>query len=256
MKKILFMLIAIMLVFSGLGVGALKDFEQNTQLNGGYDMVIIAPLKFKLPAQSLIKHKNNDGVQTTFKSTKSIYNEYNGRDEAEDIKLFIKDAIEELHVKYVLLLGGRSVFYPKWNVPVRYVELDDGTQRYTRFFSDLYYADIYKDGGTNFEDWDSNGDDIFAEWGKDQMDLHPDVYVGRLPCRTFIDARIVTKKIIEYENSAYGQQWFNKFVLIGGDTFPDYPGYEGEETCDFVAGYMDDFEKNKTVYIYWKSNGT
>jgi len=245
MKKILFMFIAIMLVFSGLGVGALKDFEQNTQLNGGYDMVIIAPLKFKLPAQSLIKHKNNHGVQTTFKSTKSIYNEYNGRDEAEDIKLFIKDAIEELHVKYVLLLGGRSVFYPKWNVPVRYVELDDGTQRYTRFFSDLYYADIYKDGGTNFEDWDSNGDDIFAEWGKDQLDLHPDVYVGRLPCRTFIDARIVTKKIIDYENSAYGQQWFNKFVLIGGDTFPDYPGYEGEETCDFVAGYMDDFEKIK-----------
>jgi hypothetical protein len=122
--------------------------------------------------------------------------------------------------------------------------LDDGTQRYTTFFSDLYYADIYKNRN-EFEDWDSNGDDIFAEWGKDQMDLHPELYVGRLPCRSFFEAWTVVNKIIKYENTAHQQESFNRLVLVGGDTFIDNPGYEGEETCDFAAEYMDDFEKIK-----------
>jgi hypothetical protein len=195
-----------------------------------------------MPVQKLVNHKNEHNVPTIFKSTQSIYREFNGRDNAESIKLFIKDAIENWNVHYVLLIGGRSNFFPKWNIPVRYVLLDDDTDRYSTFFSDLYYSDIYKDGG-EFEDWDSNGDDIIAEWGKDQLDLTPDVCVGRLPCRNMIEARVVVNKIIDYENNAYGQEWFNKLVLIGGDTFTQSPGYEGEETCEYAAGFMDGFEK-------------
>jgi len=242
MKKILPLVIVGILIFSGLGVTAIKDTKQILQTNDQFDMVIIAPIKFYIPVQKLISHKNSHNIQTVYKSTQSIFREYNGRDKAEEIKLFIKDAIEDWGIKYVLLMGGRSLRYPGWYIPVRYVNLDDGTQRYTTFISDLYYADIYKNGD-QFEDWDSNGDGIFAEWGKDQLDLYPDVYLGRLPCRNFFEARIIVKKIINYENTAYGKNWFNKLVLVAGDTFPESPGYEGEETCDFAAGYMDDFEK-------------
>jgi hypothetical protein len=242
MKKILPLLIIGILILSGIGVTALKDTKQILQTNDQYDMVIIAPKIFNNLVQKLISHKNSHGLQTIYKSTQSIYREYNGRDKAEEIKLFIKDALENWGIKYVLLIGGRSLVYPSWHIPVRYVNLDDATDRYTTFISDLYYADIYKNGG-QFEDWDSNGDGIFAEWGKDQLDLHPDVYIGRLPCRNYLEAKIVVQKIINYENTAYGKSWFNKLVLIAGDTFTQSSGYEGEETCDFAAEYMDDFEK-------------
>lgn len=244
MKKILLYFIIGMLVLSGLNVSAINELDQTPQPNDEYDMVVIAPIEFKIPVQRLIKHKNSHNVQTFYKSTQNIYKNYNGRDKAEKIKLFIKDAIEELNISYVLLIGGRSYLYPKWHIPVRYVLLDDGTQRYTTFFSDLYYADIYKNRN-EFEDWDSNGNDVFAEWGKDQMDLHPEVSVGRLPCRSIFEAWTVVQKIIKYENTAHEQNCFNNLVLVGGDTFIEYPGYEGEETCDFAAGYMDDFEKIK-----------
>ena len=241
MKKVILIFVAGILILNGLGVSAIGEFEFFSKKNDQYDMVIIAPINFYLPVQKLINHKDSHNIQTIFKSTQSIYKQYNGRDKAESIKLFIKDAIEEWHVTYVLLMGGRSNLYPRWHVPVRYVLLDDNTNRYSTFFSDYYYADIYKNGD-EFDDWDSNEDDIIAEWGKDKLDLHPDVCVGRLPCRNILDARVVVQKIIDYENKAYGQEWFNKLVLVGGDTFNQSSGYEGEETCDYAAGFMDDFE--------------
>jgi hypothetical protein len=241
MRKILLIFLVGILVLSGLGAGAINESNQK---DDQYDMVIIAPNQFYNSVQKLIAHKNSHDVQTVFKSTQSIYKEYDGRDDAESIKLFIKDSIENWGVTYVLLMGGRSNVYPKWHIPIRYVQLDDDTGRYTKLFSDHYYSDIYKNGG-EFEDWDSNGNGVFAEWGLDQMDLHPDVCVGRLPCRNFLEAKTVVKKIIDYENMAYGQEWFNNLVLVGGDTFNQTPGYEGEETCDYAAEFMDGFEKIK-----------
>lgn len=244
MKKILPIVVIGILIISGIGAADFTEtklFLQSASADE-YDMIIIAPKIFSKYVQKLIDHKNSHDIESVFMSTQNIYNEYNGRDKAEEIKLFIKDAIENWGVSYVLLMGGMKGQTLKWHIPVRYVLLDDGTKRYTTFFSDLYYADIYKNGN-EFEDWDSNGDNIIAEWGKDQLNLHPDVYLGRLPCRNFIEAKLVVDKIIEYENTVFGQNWFNNLVLIGGDTFPDYPGYEGEETCEFAAKYMNNFTK-------------
>ncbi|KAA0001225.1 MAG: peptidase C25, partial [Thermoplasmata archaeon] len=120
--------------------------------------------------------------------------------------------------------------------------------------SDLYFADIYKYEGNNitFDDWDSNGNGIYAEWwmyGKDILDMYPDVYVGRLPCRNKFEVDIMVKKIITYETTTYGQQWFKKFVGIGGDTFAmeSDPYYEGELGVSVAAGYLEDigFETTK-----------
>jgi hypothetical protein len=244
MKKIFPIIVIGVLIISGIGAAEFTEskFITKSASFDEYDMVIIAPKSFSKSAQKLINHKNSHNIQSIFKSTQNIYNEYTGRDKAEEIKLFIKDAVEDWGVSYVLLLGGMKGQTLNWHIPVRYVLLDDGTKRYTTFFSDLYYADIYKNGN-EFEDWDSNGDNIFAEWGKDQLNLHPDVYLGRLPCRNFIEAKIVVDKIIEYENTAFEKNWFNNLVLIGGDTFPNFPGYEGEETCEFAAKYMENFTK-------------
>jgi hypothetical protein len=157
-----------------------------------YDLLIITPRKFKLALNPLVKHKKDMGVKTIVKTVELINLQYlfQGRDKAERVKLSIKDAEEDFGIKYVLLVGGlKSNFYANdheshslgslwWYLPTRYTHLDEG------FISDLYYSDLYKynesSGQNDFEDWDSNGNGVFAEYRED-MDLYPDVYYGRLP---------------------------------------------------------------------------
>lgn len=209
-----------------------------------YDMVIIAPSVFSKELQRLMDHKNSVGVSTILKTTEEIYSEYNGRDKAEKIKYFIKDAIEKWNIKYVLLVGGlNSPIWAKprdnanigekdWYVPVRYTNLYDNPKyplaesiHDPGIISDLYYADVYKEGGA-FEDWDPNHDGIFAAWNKPGvendtgLDLYPDVAVGRIACRNIKEVRTVVDKIINYENNC-NPSWFKKMIVVSGDGFLD-----------------------------------
>jgi len=254
MRKITIFFILEILLLSGIGVSAFSITKTNTLSISvdEYDMVIIAPNKFSASIQPLIAHKNNHGVKTFLKTTEDIYSEYTGRDDAEEIKFFIKDAIESNNIKYVLLIGGRQGQGFKWYVPYRFSNVDDGVT-HKQFLSDLYFADIYKENG-DFEDWDSNGNGIFAEWysndifASDVMDLKPEVAIGRLPCRYENEVVSIVEKIIEYENNAYGKTWFNRALLVGGDTNPgagDPFPFEGEADCNYIEQYFDGFDVTK-----------
>ena len=243
MKKIMIYLTIGMLFLGGIGVSAfsLNKISISSSNVAEYDMVIIAPNTFSTNIEPLINHKNSHGINTFLESTEAIYTEYTGRDNAEKVKFFIKDAIEQYGISYVLFIGGMKLLSFDWFVPVRYSNLDDDSGHKV-FLTDLYFADIYKENG-EFDDWDSNGNGVFAEWGLkgDKLDLKPDVAIGRLACRTADEVKTVVEKIITYENTTYGKSWFNQMVVVGGDTFPDYTGYEGEATCDVASNYMNDF---------------
>ncbi len=215
--------------------------------NEAYDLLIITDSKFTSNLQPLVDHKEAMGVSTIVETVDNIYANYDGRDEPEDIKLFIKDAIEDWGIKYVLLAGGRKGQSLNWYIPTRQTHNDDGWE--PGYASDLYYADIYKveENETLFEDWDSNENDIFAEWGglgqRDTMDYIPDVYVGRLPFRYSFQANIIVDKIITYETSA-DDSWFNNAYVISGDTFPPSRGgsigwFEGEMETDITANHLE-----------------
>ena len=77
-----------------------------TVFSDQYDLVIISPSEFSNELQPLINHKISMGVNTILKTTEEIYSEYSGRDNAEKIKYFIKDAIETWGIDYVLLVGS------------------------------------------------------------------------------------------------------------------------------------------------------
>ncbi len=223
-----------------------------------YDLVIIGPSKFSKEINQLVNHKNTFGVNSIFKSTEDIYKEYSGLDKAEQIKYFIKDAIETWGVKYVLLFGGlKSWIYSKpkdninvgesgWYVPVRYSNLKwDGNPNYNfssgepGYLTDLYYADIYREGGI-FDNWDSNGNEIFAEWAgeiNDDLDLYPDIAFGRLACRNIKEARDVVNKIINYEKQKADPNWFNRIIAISGDGFLDQEDWNIQwDTSDLPDG--------------------
>jgi len=184
------------------------------------------------------------------KTVENIVSSYSGRDDAEKVKYAIKDAIEQYGIKYVLLFGGRKPgVKERWYVPVRYSHLDDNSNWEASYLSDLYFADVYKyeDGQPVFEDWDSNGNGIFAEWrmaGKDYLDLYPDVYVGRLACRNKAEVKIMIDKIITYEDFPFNE--FYKFILVAGDSYNDSHGYiEGELATWEAYKQLEGFEAVK-----------
>jgi len=192
-----------------------------------YDLLIIAPSRFTKYLDPLVNHKNDHGISTTLVTLAKIYDEeFWGRDKAEKIKYFIKDAIESWGIKYVLLVGGIKAQTTIWDLPVRYshvIPLTEQEYPEQSFISDLYYADIYNDEG-KFSSWDSNDDNFFAEWSetyKEEMDIYPDVYLGRLPCRTPSEVKIMVNKIIDYEKDKCDNEWFKNLVLVAGDSYID-----------------------------------
>jgi hypothetical protein len=212
-----------------------------------YDFLIVCPSEFSDELQPLVEHKNNVmNVKTMLANLEDIPSV--GRDKAEDLKYYIKDAIENFGIKFVLLVGDAN------RIPVRYVYVNDDVE--TCFVSDLYFADIYDENG-NFSSWDTNDNNFFGEFNHngntDDLDLYPDVYIGRLSCVNEKEVTSVVDKIISYEvERAYTKDWFNRIILCGGDTAPgDENGVdEGEYANQAILKVMDGFEDVKI----WASN--
>jgi len=214
-----------------------------------YDLIIITPNEFIQNLEKLFTHKNNNGINTKLVSLAEIYDGYVGRDHPEKIKYFIKYAIEEWGIQYVLLVGDVQKL-PIRNTYASWWEPD--------ILSDLYYSDIY-DSEFQFCSWDENGNNRFGEvnddgYDLDGVDLFADAHIGRIACTNEEELETVIDKIIIYENTAYGSSWFKETILAGGDTFPpfydaDRDVFEGEITNEYVAQALPEFQHN----LLWSS---
>ena len=226
--------------------------------NNKFDLLIISPKEYSKNLQPLVNHKEKQNIKTILTTVEEIYEESKGRDEAEKIKYYIKSSIEDSGIKSVLLVGGKDGQSSKWTVPARYshVIIREGTQEKIEpnFLSDLYFADIYDSKG-NFCSWDSNNNGIYGEYdGRviDEMDLYPDVQLGRLPCQNKMQVRIIVDKIINYETNQKGD-WFNNLILVSGDHWPDKNNIaEGVLIMDKAKEIMSDFSP---VEIYASEEG-
>ncbi len=255
-RRVLCVLIIVLLIFNGVNLSVSShEIRNDEQIKNDdlFDMVIVLPDSFVSSVQPLLDHKNLVGIRTFLKTTEEIYNEYSGVDNQEQIKYFIKDAIERFEVNYVFLLGDINL------VPIRTTAVSwnyFGTEVVSDVLTDLYYADIY-DAQQSFSIWDTNQDGRYSEVRMimdetnnynetieiiDEIEGKPDVIVGRLPCATVRDVQKVVNKIITYETTTYGSDWFNRLILLGGDTFPNVGGInEGEVVTDYISSVMSEF---------------
>jgi hypothetical protein len=218
-----------------------------------YDMVVIAPKKFQSTLQPLMDFKNTKGVVTMFKSMEDILKEYTGYDQPEKVKKFIQYAYDNWNITYVLLAGGLknhifakdkdtiSAGWKAWWVPVRYVSIPE--QDDEGCLCDLYYGCLYNGTG-GFDNWDSNGDGVYAAWGlsgvsKDKFDMNPEVYVSRLPVANTWELKRIVDKILTYESTGpAAKPWYKNFVGISGKSFYTYEGKpDGEYLVDLAYNY-------------------
>ncbi len=172
------------------------DVDKNTpNLNlqePEYDHVIITTPSFSSGFEKLRDWNTKKGIKDTIVYVNDIYSEYSGDDNQEKIRNFIKDAVDNWGVAWVLL-GGDPTFVPTRTA----FAMESGAGYYPDEDSlkcDLYYSDL---DGT----WDANDNGIYGEVA-DNVDMYPDVFVGRSPARSASEAQKFSEKVIAYETQA------------------------------------------------------
>ena len=221
--------------------------EKTVNFPNEYDFLIITPSEFKSAIQPLADYKNEKNVKTIITTLDEIPDV--GADKQESIKYYIKDAIENWGITYLLLIGAgleeNEVF------PVRYAYIPSGNYE-DSFPSDLYYADIYNSRG-GFSSWDADGDGKYAEIkGSDmsEVDMYPDVYMARIPANTPNELSLIVDKILNYYKH---NKMLNTIVQVGGDTFPGDP--EGINEGEFANSVVLNNLPGYTSTRLWASEG-
>jgi hypothetical protein len=212
-----------------------------------YDLLIVAPARFAAALQPLVDHKNATGIATTVLTLGDASRRYEGQDLPEKIKRAIAYYERHHFVRYVMLVGDSDIF------PVRYTlkcEGEDSHYLHTYRSGDLYYADLYEEDGAWFEDWDGNRDGQYGEQGcdvqdanVDNLDMRPDVAVGRVPVSTEAELVTYVDKVLRYERQAAGATWTERAVFITGD----YSGSK-DYANDAVVPLTEDFRLIKLYH--------
>jgi hypothetical protein len=194
--------------------------------NVGY--VIIIPSEFSGAVESFAEWKEQLGFSVQITELEQIYGQFGGRDEAEKVRNFINESYFTNGTQYYFLVGDCDVCPARevWDPVNVGMGCDNGTEP-----SDLYYECL--DG-----DWDANGNSVFGELD-DNVDLYPEVKVGRIPVNTTEDAERVLAMIRKTEESPESGEWIKNFLLIAPSAFTQGDGaaaLEEEIYQKFLAG--------------------
>jgi|GEM_PF-2370469 len=167
-----------------------------TGYTGNAEYIIITDPSFVDAFQPLAWWKTKKGIPTKIVTTDSIYSNFTGYDNAEKIRNFIK-AARDSGAMYILL-GGQCDYENGQEYVARRNAycMSAGAGYYNdedTIITDLYFADL---DGT----WDGNGNHTYGETG-DNVDMYPDVYVGRAPVRNVYQVQNFVNKILQYEKN-------------------------------------------------------
>ncbi len=133
--------------------------------------------------------KTLKGARTLLVTVEYIEQNYTGVDPADRIRNFIIDAWQTGGAHWVLLGGDTNVVPDRWAWAMDCeagMMPDENDIR-----ADLYYADL---DGT----WDANVNGIYGEVD-DEVDLYPEVLVGRAPVENVAEAEAFVAKLLAYE---------------------------------------------------------
>ena len=190
--------------------------NQDLHADKDYDMVIIIPTSQKLlkQAQRLAKHHaDHDGLNVRIVPADELYNEFSsGTPDVSAYKRYMKmlyDKSDNLHMPKSLLLFGDCTFDNRMlTSDLASASLDDYLLCYEseNSFSlvDCYVSD-------DFLTYLDDGEDIST------FACLPDIGVGRFPCTTDEEAKILVDKTINYALNANAGPWQNTIMFLGDD---------------------------------------
>ncbi len=133
-------------------------------------------------------------------------------DRADRIRNWLKQNYESLDLGYVFLMGNPDpAGHFRNSIPMKYCGMHEDPQMgKIQAPTDFYYADLT---GT----WDTNDDGTTCEFGVDEVDFAPELYVGRLPIYSdgapAIDEMLA--RIMDYEQESLSGDiaWRRRMML-------------------------------------------
>ncbi len=163
--------------------------------------VIITHPDFESEAQELADWKTAKGIPTGVYTTSWVESQYSLANLQQEMRAFLTDCRDQ-GTDYVLIFGDNDM------VGCRQVKLV-GDAGFTEIGpSDLYFVDI-NDTTPGADLWNANGNGIWGEVpypyqspqpsGYDQVDYHPDLWVGRASVSTASEAALFVDKVFLYE---------------------------------------------------------
>ncbi|MDZ7262696.1 MAG: C25 family cysteine peptidase, partial [candidate division KSB1 bacterium] len=158
---------------------------------GDYKYVIITSPALESSFLPLAQWKTQKGVPTKIVNTTWIYTHYLTGDHQEKLRNFVLDAYHNWGTRWVLLGGDTGVIPER-----RTFAMDCEAGFYpdeNEIPCDLYYAAL--DGN-----WNANGNNTFGEVD-DEVDLLPEIFVGRAPVSNSTQAQVFVNKILTYEKN-------------------------------------------------------
>jgi hypothetical protein len=181
-------------------------------------MVITAD-SLKSAFQPLVRWITRKGIRATVVSVEDILTFYSGDpvseiyDPAGAIRGFLIDNYP-LGLQWVLLGGDEDI------VPVRYGYSTGDDEVDMAPPSDLYYSDLNGN-------WNVDGDEFYGEFLDDSVDIYPELFVGRVPCNSRIEAENWVSKVLSYEtNPGNGDpSYLGEVFWTGADELRSAPDY-------------------------------
>lgn len=239
----------------GVSPSGASFVEAKDLLYGQY--VIITIPEYETVMQELADWKTAKGVPANVYTTDWIQSQYSFYDLPQDIRAFLTDCRDE-GVDFVLIAGDDS------RVVARRAKLDTGSN--TEYApSDLYFADI-NDSYPGEDLWDSSGNHVWGE-STDDVDYHPDLWVGRATVASSAKAELFVNKVLFYEHrpSSYDTALVDYFessppeIRMGytcGDLSGSGTSYGGEGGELISVNFVPPGWDEEKLYEMWSTNST
>ncbi len=193
-----------------------------------YDILMITDDNFLEEFDDLVTFHLQRGLQTKIVSIQFISQIMDGKDVQEKMRNYIIKEYQNNDIQYVTLAGDADV--------VPYRGMTGSVLTGGEYMSDNNIpADVYFSGLDG--NWDNNDNGI---WGEiDEVDILPEVAVGRLPFSNISELNNIKNKIISYTNNPVVSNNELNTPLLAGEKLHDDPLTFGSDYLNLLVGHQE-----------------
>jgi len=185
-----------------------------------FDYIILTKDNLFSAFDSLVNWKNSIGFSVKLVSIDSVVDHYPGTDIPDRIRNFLIDKYIPWGIHYLLLGGNIDI------IPMKLCFPDPGHGSGYDTPTDYYFAELT-------DDWDSDNDGYYGEFGEDSIGFVPEVIVGRFPYNDGDTLGSICGKTVNFEKDT-GNWKKNALLLAGFSNFTNEDS-TGWPDCDGAA---------------------
>ena len=197
------------MLFSIRQDNTLWQYKRDTLPNNANLLLITQNKEITAAVTDFVDYKRQYGFSVAVVTLNTILKVAQGEDEAEKIRNYLMDIYKGGLLHYVLLVGDvntipTKVFFASNRYPGQI-----NRARLNAYTTDFYFGNLHT------TDWDLDNDDLWGEISDDNLNIHYDVVVSRIPFNDGPTVKQVLDNMISFSEEN-GQQWQRRVILAHG----------------------------------------